>query len=193
MNAHLTSVARLACLALVSGLVLSGCGDEGIALRDLRKFDAYPLYYAGEEVAGNELEEILGAEDWERNPDQRSVGFTFIYGTCEPSEPSGLDGGSCAPPIQIQVSSICVDHPGRAGGKGSTFALRGARAVPAGGGVEVFTGRTTVDVYASGDPRLLKAVIRSLREVGQAAPPRRLPPPVPGAVEGKLPCQQKRG
>lgn len=183
----------LALLALLCGTVLPGCGDDEISLAEVEKFDAYPLYYAGDEVAGHELEEIFGAEEWQRDPDQRSVGFVFIYGTCEPAEPSGLDGQSCAPPIQIQVHSVCGSHLGPSRGEERTFALRGARAVAGDGGVEIFTGRTSVDIFAGGDPRLIKAVVRSLRQVGEAAPAERLPPPVPGAVHGRLPCQQKGG
>lgn len=190
-------MARLACLLLLCGFVLAGCAtddgapDEGFTVAELEKFDAYPLYYAGEKVAGHELEKIVGAEDWQRNPDQRSLGFVFIYGTCELSEPSGLDGGSCAPPLQIQVSSICEHHLGLYRESESTFDLRGAKAANNGVGLEVFTGRTFVKIYA--DPNSVKTVIRHLRRVGRSARPKRLPPPPPGGPQGKLPCQQKRG
>lgn len=191
MNAHLLSVARLACLALFCGFVFAGCEGDGISLAEVKRFDAYPLYYAGDAVAGHQLEEIVGEEDWERNPDQRSVGFTFIYGTCE--IPEGSSDGGCAPPAQIQVSSICDRHLGLYRGNEGAFDFRGAKAAANGGGLEVFTGRTTAVIFARGDRDMIKAVARQLRQLGRATTPKRLPPPVPGAVQGKLPCQQKRG
>jgi hypothetical protein len=185
-------MARLACLLLLCGFVLSGCAtDDGITLGEVKKFDAYPLYYAGDEVAGNKLEKISGEEDWLRNPDQRSVGFTFIYGTCE--IPEGQTDGGCSPPAQIQVSSICHRHLGLYRGRERAFDFRGAKAAGNGGGLEVFTGRTTAVIFAGGDRKMIKVVAQQLRQLGQATSPKRLPPPVPGGVHGKLPCQQKRG
>jgi hypothetical protein len=168
---------------------LLGGGDssEGISLSQVKKFDAYPLYYAGEEVAGNKLETIGGEDGWERNADQRSVGFTFFYGNCDPPEGLFAEGG-CAPPVQIQTYSICDRNLGMYRGKQDVLDIRGAKASTNGGGLEIFTGRTTVVIFALDDPDLMRPTIRQLRWVGQDAPPSRLPPPVPGGVWGKLPC-----
>jgi hypothetical protein len=170
-------------------VLLLGCGDssEGISLSLVEEFDAYPLYYAGDEVAGNKLETIVGEDGWERNPDQRSVGFTFIYGDCDPPDGLFAEGG-CAPPVQIQTSSICDRNLRMYRGKQDVLDIRGAKASTNGGGLEIFTGRTTVVIFALGDPDLIGPTIRQLRRVGQDAPSPRLPPPVPGGVWGKLPC-----
>jgi hypothetical protein len=168
-------------------LLVSGCGEEGPTLSEVEKFDAYPLYYAGGEIAGNKLDDISGEDNWQRNPDQQSVGFTFFYGTCE------LEGGdhpSCSPPIQIQVSSICDRHLGLYRGRPEVFDLRGAKASANGGGLEIFTDRTAVVIF--GERKLFKPAIQQLRRLGQDTPPSRLPPPVPGALRGKLPCQQHK-
>ncbi|HEX7244072.1 MAG TPA: hypothetical protein VF245_00730 [Solirubrobacterales bacterium] len=168
-------------------MLVSGCGEDGPTLSEVEKFDAYPLYYAGGEIAGNELDDISGEDSWQRNPDQRSVGFTFFYGTCE------LEGGdrpSCSPPIQIQVSSICDRHLGLYKGRPEVSDLRGAKASANGGGLEIFTGRTTVVIF--GEHKLFRPAIQQLRRLGQDTPPSRLPPPVPGALRGKLPCQQPK-
>jgi hypothetical protein len=169
-------------------LLISGCGEDGPTLSEVEKFDTYPLYYAGDEIAGNELDDISGEDDWQHNPDQRSVGFTFFYGTCDATPDGPFDEGGCAPPIQIQVSSICDRHLGLYRWKSDVFDLRGAKAA-ANGGLEIFTGRTTVVIF--GDRELMRPTIRQLRRVGQDAAPSRLPPPVPGGVRGRLPCQHK--
>lgn len=188
---HFSRALRLPCifsivgLGLFGGLPISGCGQDGPTLSEVEKFDAYPLYYAGDEVEGNELDDISGEDNWQRNLDQRSVGFTFFYGTCELE---GEDHPSCAPPIQIQVSSICDRHLGLYRGMPEVFDIRGAKASTNGGGLEIFTGHTTVVIF--GDRELFKPTIRQLRPLGQDAPSSRLPPPVPGGVRGKLPCQQ---
>jgi hypothetical protein len=191
MNARLISTARAACLLLVPGMVLlSGCRDssEGISLSEVKRFDAYPLYYAGDEVAGNKLETIVGEDGWERNPDQRSVGFTFVYGDCDPPDGLFAEGG-CAPPVQIQTFSICDRNLGMYRGKQDLLEIRGAKASTNGGGLEIFTGTTTVVIFALADPDLMKSTIRQLHRVDQDAPPSRLPPPVPGGVWGKGPCR----
>lgn len=54
--------------------------------------------------------------------------------------------------------------------------------------VEIFTGRTTITIGGGSDPKMLRAALRQLRDVHQAKPSR-LPPPAPGSLSGKLPCQ----
>jgi hypothetical protein len=183
----LARIVRVVSLGLLCGLLISGCGEDGPTLSEVEKFDAYPLYYAGDEIAGNELDDISGEDDWQRNPDQQSVGFTFFYGTCDPTSDGLFDEGGCAPPVQIQVSSICDRHPALYRERPEVFDLRGAKASANGGGLEIFTGRTTVVIFGEGE--LMRPTIRQLRRVGQDAPPSRLPPPVPGGIGGRLPCQ----
>lgn len=176
-------------LGLLCGLLISSCGEDGPTLSEVKEFDAYPLYYAGDEIAGNELDDISGEDDWRHNPDQQSVGFTFFYGTCDASPDGLFDDGGCAPPVQIQVSSICDRHPGPHRRRQDIFDLRGAKASVFGGGLEIFTGRTTLVIFS--ERELMKPTIHQLRPIDQAAAPSRLPPPVPGGVSGRLPCQHK--
>jgi hypothetical protein len=58
--------------------------------------------------------------------------------------------------------------------------------------VEIFTGRTTVVIFATHE-NVARSTARQLRNVRQAQPPSLLPPPVPGSLRGKLPCQRKPG
>ena len=100
MNVH--RILGIACVSLLSGLILGSCAaDAAPSLNEVKKFDAYRLYYAGAEVAGLPLEEILGDPSQDN---QRSSCCNFIYGTCELE---GEDHPSCAPPIEIQVFSTC--------------------------------------------------------------------------------------
>lgn len=58
---------------------------------------AFPIYWAGESVAGLPLTRV--ARDGGR--------ITVQYGDCTPS----AGEGGCAPPIQIQTTSICEQNP----------------------------------------------------------------------------------
>lgn len=53
--------------------------------------------------------------------------------------------------------------------------------------MELVTGRSTV--VAFGSPAQLREALRALRPVGAARPAHRLPPPAPGALEGRLRCR----
>ncbi len=156
-------------------------GGEQPDLSKVRKFDGgYPIYYAGDEVAGHPLEEVFGEEG----------GGVFIYGDCETT---GEYGEGCPPPLQIHNYDICDWPPSF--NKGPLYDFRGAKA--RGGGrsnedpMEIFTGRTTVKIGS--EDALTKAAAAALRTVRQARPPSRLPPPAPGSLQGKLPCPDKPG
>jgi len=171
-------------------MLLWGCGSssDGPSLAELEKFDAYPLYYAGEEVGGNQLETILGNGDWEESPSPRSLSFTFVYGDCDPPDGLFAEGG-CAPPVQIQTYSICNRNLGMYSGRQKAFDVKGAKGSTNGGGLEVFTGRTTVVIFGGGSLKRIKSTVGKLRRVGEEVSPRRLPPPVPGGVWGKASCR----
>jgi hypothetical protein len=178
---------------LFCGFVLGGCGDDdGLNLSEVKKFDAYPVYYAGPKVAGLPLEEILGVIGEKNQPDSCC---TFIYGSCTPSP--GTEG-SCMPPLEIQVFSACERGVGALNQKRYLYDFHGAKA--AGGkkggvgssSIEVFTGRTTV-IVGSGDPSVLETAARQLRSVRATQPQSSLPPPARGSLWGKLPCQRRAG
>lgn len=193
MNPYL--VVRVACLSLLCGFILSGCGTDGDgtpSLSAVKEFDAHRVYYAGEEVGGLPLENIEG-EEWQR--DEQSIGWNFYYGDCDP--PSGLFAeGGCELPLQIQNYSTCRRWAGLLHRKDRLFDFRGAKAAGGGNGignpVEIFTDRTTVVIFATRGS-VARSTARQLRNVRQAQPPLLLPPPVPGSLQGKLPCQRKPG
>jgi len=148
----------------------------------VKEFDAYRVYYAGEEVGGVSLEQV---EEEERGREEvQSTDWNFYYGDCTP--PAGE--GGCAPPLQIQNASSCRRWAGLYQDKPRLFDFRGAKAAWTGGNLEVYTGRTTVVIYAF-HRRFVKAAARRLRDVHQANRQSLLPPPAPGSLWGNLPCQ----
>ncbi|MGH2963971.1 MAG: hypothetical protein ACRDMH_01135 [Solirubrobacterales bacterium] len=172
-------------LALWVMVVLSACGQSDsrtprAADRELdraRSFDHYTLYYLGNSFRGLRLTDVLarpefGHETWD-----------FIYGNCTPT---GGEQPSCPPPLDIQNWSVCARfaaiYPGRTP---KTSPVGGAETLPAGGGLDVYTGRTTVVIFGGGTT----AVIHSLRRVSDDIKPDTLPEPVSGSLGGHLPCQ----
>jgi hypothetical protein len=169
-----------------AAMVFAGCSaaaeDPQEALAEAKRFRSYPVYYAGEEVAGQTLSTILGPK---APLDGRRYSWVFIYGDCD-DFPEGE--GGCYPPMQIHNHSVCTDLPDFAYAR-RTLKIRGVRVAEDGEGrLEFSTGTTTVTVGAR-DRKVAIATIRNLRTVHQVRPGR-LPPPIPGALQGKLPCQR---
>lgn len=156
----------------------------------MKEFKGYPVYYAGEEVLGRP---ITGDLDGEAQVDPQERVWFFIYGDCE--DPPEGEGG-CAP-FQIHNYSTCSrwassfnQVPVGLGRRAALRPFRGAKARyrRAEHSVEIFTGRTTITIGGGSDPKMLKTALRQLREVHQEEPTR-LPPPAPGSLSGRLPCQ----
>lgn len=181
-------------VVLASGLCLSACGEEEEeappTLTEIRAFRAYPVYYSGASVAGSSITEILG--DPSQYKDKRGTSWFLVYGDCDP----GGEGG-CLPPLQIHSYSTCTRWASLLNGspvgiRSRLFDFRGAKATRMEGSkLEIFTGRTTVTIGAE-NRRILNAAVRALREVHQKHPPSSLPPPMPGSLNGDLPCQGNR-
>ncbi|HEV2775697.1 MAG TPA: hypothetical protein VGV90_08920 [Solirubrobacteraceae bacterium] len=158
---HLLTAAPLA-LAL-----LAGCGDDrpdSSDIRDAQKSATQPLYWAGEEVAGQALSAIT-----------RNGGVvTFLYGDCKNEEREG----GCAVPISVQTAPICTVkalfldvRPTRSRRVcGITARVRGASTL------DLPTGTSNVTVRADSPARLGRTVA-ALRAVeggsrGELPPPR---------------------
>lgn len=193
MSLHRSS--RVICLTLLCVFVFCGCALAGPpSLSKVEAFNGFDVYYAGQEVAGLQFEDFWGVEP---KGDPQSAGWTFVYGDCE--QPQGE--GGCSPPLEIQVGSTCHRWFSGLGPRKRTkrnlYDFRGAKATGGGGPyelspMEIFTGRTTVVIWGN-EKNVIKSAARQLREVGQKQPSLHLPPPVPGSLWGKLPCQRKPG
>ena len=157
---HLPLMAALLALALLAGCGGDRPGDDEV--RDAQKAAAQPLYWAGDEVAGQELSGMT------RNGDV----VTFLYGDCKNEDREG----GCAVPISVQTAPICnvkalvLDvRPTR------SRAVRGITARVRGGGtVDLATGTSNITVRAD-SPRRLDRTLAALR-------------PVEGAQRGDLPA-----
>jgi hypothetical protein len=164
----------------------------------VRDFAGFPLYSLGTQFEDLPLTAIvrvdqkptLKARGGVGIPDNRPNHVTFIYGTC---------GGGCVPPLQVQIWPACdralQDYywnvPG--GGPSRPFELVRVRGVPAArfaGMLEIYSGRVTIVVF--GDAALSARAAQSLRSANALAEDvsagESLPPPVPGAMKGKLEC-----
>lgn len=178
------------CTALAVVVALAGCGEgdkapcvkEGLGAARRAKLR---IYYLGETYKGLPITNVFG-----------SRGHWFIiYGSCDPDGGLFSDEGGCAPPYQVQSTSICERNPHRLSGPDRTTPFRGARIMPAGGGIDVYTGSTAVTLFW-GDREILGQPkpsdlepLRRLRSVDATTAPRRLPPPVAGSLQGKGTCR----
>ena len=165
-------------------LAITGCGadtDSSVRTADLREaeaFDAFPIYSVGASAGSLPLE-FSGPGPGSGEEIGRA--WSFVYGSCEATDDSG-----CAPPLEIQNWSICTRFPALYSGEANTKTIGNVETLRAGGGLDVYTGRSTVVIFGRDAVRL----VRSLTPVNRAN--RELRPPVPGALDGKLPCQAER-
>lgn len=92
---------------------------------------------------------------------------SFIYGSC-----AAPPRGGCAPPLQVQISSICERNPFTYGGTGNRPSertiLRGALVAAYGGFTDVYTGTTTITIFVDregGERARMRNIVRALRPV----------------------------
>jgi hypothetical protein len=197
----------LAVLALASSM-LSGCGDADPSAEPRPRAAAcgpvdYDVYDAGAQVDGLAKTETVRLCEHATNEPAgappnagivNSVGT--MYGTCEPPEQGE---GGCSPPLQIQSTPACLKNPAlhekypASGGitDHEKTTIRGApAAIFRRGHIEVYTGDATITIFADSRRVAWAAAARLTgRRAGrQVAATDPLPPPVPGALEGKLRC-----
>jgi hypothetical protein len=147
--------------------LLAGCGDDRPQesdVRDAQKTATQPLYWAGDEVAGQQLTAIT-----------RNGGVvTFLYGSCRNEDREG----GCAVPISIQTAPICnvkalfLDvRPTRSRSvRGITARVRGATTL------DLATGTSNITVRVDRAQRL-EPVLAALRPVDRESARGELPPP----------------
>jgi hypothetical protein len=194
--------------ALVA-LCLVGCGEataerdsgrqlEGnFSVEGARGLEGFPVYYAGASVAGLPLTSV------ERSPITAPPGTSvakklraeadissvdFFYGSC-----IGAEGEGCNIPLVIQVWPACARYPALYGGLGSPVPSKATiRGVPAAyfeGGyrLEIQSGASTIVIFGRRDR--MQTAVEALRGLNvDVKPGEPLPPPVPGALDGTLPC-----
>lgn len=164
--------------------------NSNFTVAKAREFQDFPVFYAGQEVNGQELTatnyEALGP----MRKNQWSVGFS--YGTCDIGP--GFDPGGCSLPVSISNEPACSRNLAMYGGalspKPHMTRVRGTTAAFFEGGsrLEIQTATTTVVIFAFSKREAL-SVARNLRGLNvPISTSDRLPLPAPGAVEGTLRC-----
>jgi hypothetical protein len=149
-------------------LVIGGCsasGDTSKAdLSQARRFEGFPLYWAGRRFERWDLEAIDGLAGPARF-------VKFVYGTCTPHDG---DEPSCVPPIEIQVSSLC-SHLDVVAAR-PIWKRRHIRGAPVGsnpdGAPVLLSSRAQVKVYRGEgtDPGVPLRVLLALRSLNRVMP-----------------------
>jgi hypothetical protein len=187
-------------LALTVAIVVASTdvGDEELQpeVAAARAFRGFPLYWVGESFERFDLRyvDVPGR-----------YGFaSLVYGECEAEDPDGFlgpEGGSCTPPLQIQIAPLCfhLDVVARA----QTWRRRSVRGAPVGsnpdGAPILFTRGAQIKVYR-GDGSTLGLAFRALRAIRSlnrvppvVAPTDRIPGPDPRVLAGSVACSDTRG
>ena len=126
----------------------------------------------------------------------------MIYGDCEVDDPDGFfgpEGGSCTPPLSIQIAPLCfhLDVVARA----PIWNRRSIRGAPVGSSDSapvLFTRGAQVKVYRGqgSDPGLALRALRALRSLNRVPPvidrAGRIPSPDRRVLEGSRPCSDSR-
>ncbi len=154
-----------------------------------QSFTNFPLYDAGDSVAGYQLNAIERTVD----VDHGTQNITFLYGDCvPPKESDGSYDGGCPPPVQVQVWPACARNPalyGQSPGQptGDHVVLRDVPALAFGGQTELYTGTSTVVIFANDS--LIPKVAAALQGVNNSVPASSaLPAPAAAVMDGTLKC-----
>jgi hypothetical protein len=170
-------------------LLLGGCsaaGGTSKAVNKAKRFEAFPLYWAGPRFEKWELEAIDGL-------DGPAKYVTFMYGTCTPHDG---DEPSCVPPIEIQLSPLCF-HLDVVAAR-PIWRHRRIRGAPVGsnpdGAPVLFSSGAQVKVYRGegADPAVALRVFRALRSLNRVRPviasDGRIPAPPHAVLTGTRGC-----
>jgi len=165
----------------------------------LAGYGRYRLYYPGRRVGSLSLRAVLSTlqppaykPSTKRIPAPISPRFGFIYGTCKPAP--GTTEGGCSPPLQVQNFEICAVNPSSYGLRAAQLTRR-IRGVPIltkdrPSSVELFTGHTTISISARSWELAARAIADLRSFDGNIGANGKLPPPAPGALQGRLRCSR---
>jgi hypothetical protein len=196
----------LALLVLCCALIISGCATGHPApispaeLAEAQTFPYYRTYWVGRSFDGHPLAAADGLQGY-----IATVGDSVYYGDCVQSK-GIFGGGSCQLPLQV-TSVIYRLHSNSALGAQRNLLIRGvpATAYDEGHSIEIYTGRTAIDVFSDTFAHALTAADQLLPLNTPGSATGNLPPPVycpglSGAIDHQLtqvlaalpghPCQQ---
>src|SRR5690242_238035 len=199
---------RTAAILLAGALVTTACSGSaapapsgrspgrtaaiGRRLGAARSFREYRLYWLGRGYGGLALTGVTTTRVDVPNAAHSRILRThshvvdFAYGECAAG--SGEEGG-CSPPLDIQNWPACGRN---AALFGMSLPLRvHIRGVPAhhfGDRIEIWTGTTDIVIFGKHATQVA-GELRSANHLGpDTGPGDPLPPPAPGAIEGRLHC-----
>ncbi len=159
-----------------------------------KRFERFPLYWVGERFEKWDLKHVDVPGPY---------GFaTLIYGDCKVEDPDGFfgpEGGSCPPPLSIQISPLCfhLDVVAQA----PIWKRRSIRGAPVGSSDSapvLFTRGAQVKVYRGqgSDPGLALRALRALRSLNTIPPvigsSGRIPAADARVLTGAWPCRDSR-
>jgi hypothetical protein len=154
----------------------------------LARFTAYRVYHAGPEFEGHQLSDVARGRDAKG---KRT--FSLIYGTCDAAP---HDDTGCRPPYELQLYRACsrnaASYPREAAGR-RTRGIRGAAVYEWSSResferLEVYTGKTTIVVWAPDRSSARRMVVRLRSGDGHIGVGDRLRRPARGALAGRLRC-----
>jgi len=174
---------------VLSVTIAAGCsgtttpGEGGPDIRSGRTFDRHPLYWVGRKFEKWNIESVAA---------NQGDFVTLIYGTCEiddPDGPIGVEGGSCSPPLQIQIQPLCSHLAAVA--RAPVWRRRQVRGAPVGtidGAPVLFTNRVQIKVYRGQgtDPGAPMRALRALRSLNDVPPVIAADDPIPPARQAVL-------
>jgi hypothetical protein len=162
-------------------------------LEEARRFDDHPVYWLGERFEDWPLVHVsAGQSDY----------VLLVYGRCDIEDPDGIlgpEGGSCSPPLQLQIQPLCAHIEAVA--RSRKWKQRRIRGAPVGafdGAPVLFTNRVQVKVYRGqgSDPDAPLRALRALRSLNEVAPvlgpEDPIPAPPAGMLEQTRPCSPPR-
>jgi hypothetical protein len=183
------AAAALGCLAIA----VAGCASTGrpapisrSELAEARTFPYFRVYWVGSNFDGSRLSAADGLHEY-----MERIGDSVYYGDCVKTK-GIFGGGSCQLPLQV-TTVIYHWHSNGPLGPQSNIVVRGVPATvyDKGHSIEVYTGRTAVDIFSDTYAHALAAAERLLpiNAPGSASEP--LPPPIycpglSGVVEGEV-------
>ena len=168
-------------------------GRSAVATANVAAFDEFPLYALGDVFEDLPLTAVVKRDDPPTPGERvRASYVAFVYGDCVAHAEAG-----CPPPLEIQVWPACVrtiaHYSLTPAGDPLPHDATFVRGVPAAFfedhlRLELYTGNVTIVVFGLDAAQVGRAA-SALRAVNAlAARGRMLPPPVAGAVEGRLSC-----
>ncbi len=111
---HLRSLAVVVTIAVVAGAcgaspqtsaptAVAGERQSGMQNTEIEQFDAFPLFWLGDEFEGLPLNFVRDERRPDRVPGIKMHSVTMVYGDCRPQG----SASSCPAPLQITVHGFC--------------------------------------------------------------------------------------